>query len=265
MPLRPSLPWLLTTLAAALVAMTLAAGAIRKAESALAAAVFAIVLVVAAVRTNSPLWRRSSEAAVADVTPRHALRQTAQLIMLAYLWCALAFYAIYIGTHVRWQHGWEYGSALMLIALAHVFYLWRIADPNDSFATPSAIAARRASGIFAGGCDRLRADLADRIGQALIVERRLGCQPTVSRGRLRDHVPEHDHDQKLHRSDGAANALTKRSALTPRTMKARTPCVQRAAYFSAAPGLQAYGIGAVVNSERFLESARCTIGVSIIA
>jgi hypothetical protein len=140
MPLRPSLPWLLTTLGAVLVAMTVAAGAIRKAESATAAAIFAIVLVATAVRTNSPLWRRSAGTADTGVTPRDALRQTAQLIMLAYLWCALAFYAIYIGTHVRWQHGWEYGSALMLIALAHVFYLWRIADPKDKFATPSAIA-----------------------------------------------------------------------------------------------------------------------------
>ena len=141
MPLRPSLPWLLTTLAAALVAMTVAAGATRKAESATAAAIFAIVLVATAVRTNSPLWRRSAGTSDAGgVTPRDALRQTAQLIMLAYLWCALAFYAIYIGTHVRWQHGWEYGSALMLIALAHVFYFWRIADPKDKFATPLAIA-----------------------------------------------------------------------------------------------------------------------------
>ena len=140
MPLRPSLPWLLTTLAAALVAMTLAAGAIRKAELALAAAVFAIVLVVAAVRTNSPLWRRSSEAAVADVTPRHALRQTAQLIMLAYLWCALAFYAIYHRNACSLAARLGIWLGLDADRTAHVFYLWRIADPNDSFATPSAIA-----------------------------------------------------------------------------------------------------------------------------
>ena len=222
MPLRPSLPWLLTTLAAALVAMTVAAGAIRKAESATAAAIFAIVLVATAVRTNSPLWRRSAGAADAGVTPRDALRQTAQLIMLAYLWCALAFYAIYIGTHVRWQHGWEYGSALMLIALAHVFYLWRIADPKDKFATPLGHRARRAPGISAGRCDRMRADMADRIGQAIFVERRLGGEPTVSRRRVRNHVPEHDHDKKLRRSDGAADALKSRSALTARAMKART-------------------------------------------
>ena len=138
MPLRPSLPWLLTTLAAALVAMTLAAGAAHKAESALAAAVFALVLVATAVRTNSPLWRRSARNA--DVTPRDALRQTARLIMLAYLWCALAFYAIYLGTPIHWQHGWEYGSALLAFGLAHAYYLWRLADPNGSFSGPVAVA-----------------------------------------------------------------------------------------------------------------------------
>ncbi len=138
MPLRPSLPWLLTTLAAALVAMTLAAGAIHKAESALAAAVFAIVLIATALRTNSPLWRRSPQNA--GVTPRDALRQTAQLIMLAYLWCALAFYAIYLGTQIHWQHGWEYGSALLVIGLAHAFYLWRLGDPKGPFSGPVAVA-----------------------------------------------------------------------------------------------------------------------------
>jgi hypothetical protein len=140
MPLRPSLPWLLTTLAAALIAMTLAASASRKAESALAAGVFALVLVATAVRTNSPLWRQTARTTHAGVTPRDALRQTARLVMLAYLWCALAFYAVYVGARIHWQHGWEYGSALLVIALAHAFYLWRLADPNDSLSGPVAIA-----------------------------------------------------------------------------------------------------------------------------
>jgi hypothetical protein len=137
MPMRPSLPWLLTTLAAALIAMTVAASAARKVESALAAAVFAVMLVATAVRTNSPLWRRSTP--TVGIAPRDAIRQTAQLIMLAYLWCAIAFLAIYLGAGVRWQHGWQYGTALLLIALAHVIYLRRLADPSDSFSAPPAL------------------------------------------------------------------------------------------------------------------------------
>jgi hypothetical protein len=120
--------------------MTIAAATTNKVQSALAAAVFAIVLVATALRTNIPLWRRPAEAAARGVTQRDTLRQTSQLIMIAYLWCALAFYTIYIGTHVRWQHGWEYGSALMLIALGHLYYLWRIADPDDPLSRPAAIA-----------------------------------------------------------------------------------------------------------------------------
>jgi hypothetical protein len=137
MPLRPSLPWLLATLAAALVALTIAAGASRKAEAALAAAVFAIVLVATAVRSNSPLWRRSASAA--GVTARDAVKQTASLIMLAYLWCGLAFYAVYVGMGLHWQHGWEYGSAMLLIGIGHAFYLWRLSDPRDAVSAPAAI------------------------------------------------------------------------------------------------------------------------------
>jgi hypothetical protein len=103
----------------------------------MAAGVFALVLVATAVRSQSPLWRRS--APKADVTPRCALMQTARLIMLAYLWCALAFFAIYLGTHVRWQHGWEYGTAMLVVAAGHAYYLSRLANPNDTFSTHAAI------------------------------------------------------------------------------------------------------------------------------
>ena len=137
MSLRPPLPWLLATLAAALIAMSLATSALQKAEAATSAAAFAILLMTSAVRTNSPLWRRG--AAKVAMTQREALWQTTLLIMLAYLWCALAFYAVYLGTTLHWQHGWEYGSAMLLIAVAHAIYLWRLADPNASVSSPRAI------------------------------------------------------------------------------------------------------------------------------
>jgi hypothetical protein len=137
MPLRPSLHWLLLTLGAALLAMIFAAGSVRKTESAIAAGVFALVLIATAVRSQSPLWPRT--APNAEVTPRSALLQTVRLIMLAYLWCGVAFLAIYLGTNVCWQHGWEYGTAMLVIAVGHAYYLSRLADPNDSYSTPAAI------------------------------------------------------------------------------------------------------------------------------
>lgn len=137
MPLRPSLPWLLMILALALLAMVVAAGAVHKGESALAAGIFAFTLVATAVRSQSPTWGRRAPAS--DVAPRSALIQTTWLIMLAYLWCALAFFAIYLGTGIRWQHGWEYGSAMFLIAAGHAYYLSRLSDPDDPFSKPAAV------------------------------------------------------------------------------------------------------------------------------
>lgn len=137
MSLRPPLPWLIATLTAAFFALYMAASASRKFEAAIAVAVFAIVLIAAAIRTNAPLWRRIS--AQPGVTQRDALWQTTRLIMIAYLWCGLAFYAVYLGTKLHWQHGWEYGSAMLLIAIAHAIYLWRLSDPTDRVSTRPAI------------------------------------------------------------------------------------------------------------------------------
>jgi hypothetical protein len=117
--------------------MYAAASASRKAEAAIAAAIFAVILIAAAVRTNAPLWRRSD--ARPTVTQRDALWQTTRLTMLAYLWCGLAFYAVYLGTKLHWQHGWEYGSAMLLIAIGHAVYLWRLSDPSNPVSSPSAI------------------------------------------------------------------------------------------------------------------------------
>lgn len=137
MALRPPLPWLLATLLAALLAMYLATSGLQKAQAATSAAAFAILLVIAGLRSNSPLWRRGT--AKSTATPRQALWLTTLLIMLAYFWCALAFYAVYLGTSLRWQHGWEYGSAMLLVAVGHAIYLWHLDDPNASVSTPKAI------------------------------------------------------------------------------------------------------------------------------
>jgi hypothetical protein len=136
MTLRPSLPWLLLVLTVALAAMYFAAGSFQKVESALASAVFALVLCVTALRTNAPYWHQPAAQRLA--VPQ-ALATNAFLIMLAFLWCGLAFYAVYLGTSVRWQHGWEYGSACVLFAALYGFLAFRLSQPNSSLASNSSI------------------------------------------------------------------------------------------------------------------------------
>ena len=114
------LKWLLPILLAALIAMTLAVAAARKPQSALAATVFAVACVATGLRANGPLWRCLRATGNAPkITPRQALIPNIALIGIAYLWCGLAFYAIYLGVRLHWQHGWEYGSAMVIVALAH--------------------------------------------------------------------------------------------------------------------------------------------------
>ena len=139
MPLRRTLPWLVVTLLLALIAMALSAGAVRKTDSAIAAAIFATVMILTGIRGNAPLWLRNPQPQSLGVTPRTAAFETSRLIGITYFWCALAFFTIYLGTSVRWQHGWQYGSAMLLIAVGHAFYLARLADPADSASEPAAV------------------------------------------------------------------------------------------------------------------------------
>ncbi|MBS0252675.1 MAG: hypothetical protein JSR78_16590 [Proteobacteria bacterium] len=138
MNLRPSLPWLAVTLAAALIAMYLACRLMKISDSAVAAAVFAGVMVMAALRTNAQFWQRSENRSGTS-SARDAMRANVFLIGLAFFWCGLAFYAIYLGTHVRWQHGWEYGTACMIFAAAYAYYFTRLANPSDKFAQSPAL------------------------------------------------------------------------------------------------------------------------------
>jgi hypothetical protein len=138
MTLRPSLFWLLLTLAAALLAMYLACRSMQIADSAIAAAVFAVVMCATALRTNAPYWRRGAASPSAS-TSRQAMMTNSLLIVLAFLWCGLAFYAVYLGTAVRWQHGWEYGSACILFAGAYAYYRNRLSNPNDPLAQTPAL------------------------------------------------------------------------------------------------------------------------------
>lgn len=131
MRLPPSLKWLLPVLVCALIAMTLAVAASHKPESALAAAVFAVACVATGLRVNGPLWQcLRGDTDVIVPSQREALIPTVSLIGMAYLWCGLAFYAIYLVVRLHWQHGWEYGTAMIVVALGHAILVHRLARPS---------------------------------------------------------------------------------------------------------------------------------------
>jgi hypothetical protein len=135
--LRPPFPVLLAVFVATLIAMIASVATFHRTGSAIAAATFALILIASVIWTQSPLWNRQSR----DVrfSQRDALLQSATLIMLAFFWCALAFYAIYLGTNIHWQHGWEYGSGFLLITAGYGLYLRSLSDPEGAASQPHAI------------------------------------------------------------------------------------------------------------------------------
>ncbi len=130
MPIRPPLPWLIAFLIVTSIAMTVAASFADKRAAAGAAALFVTVIAASALATSAPLWRQELAGRVAESDVQGALSAGVLLAMLAYAWCGVTMLSIYLGASLRWQHGWQYGSAMLLIALGHAIYLKQLEEPG---------------------------------------------------------------------------------------------------------------------------------------
>lgn len=101
---------------------------------ALAAAAFATITIASTLISNAKICRTGT------TPPIDALQATTRFNALVYAWAAAAMLAIYLGTNVRWQHGWQYGTIFALIALAHATYIKMLAARVPSVSAPSAVA-----------------------------------------------------------------------------------------------------------------------------
>lgn len=134
MSLQPLIPMLATLLAASVAAMTWAARTGQAAVSFAAAAIFAIAVVYAARAINLRFFEGTPS--VAAETAMHAARRNARLIALVYAWGGLAMLAVYKVSGLRWQHGWQYGTGMALIAAGLLFYVHRLGAPHTRLRTP---------------------------------------------------------------------------------------------------------------------------------
>jgi hypothetical protein len=94
------------------------------------AALFAVLMTAAAIAINRPLWR-SRETALPP--PLHGLGINARLMALAYFWGALAMQGLYTTrlTGMKWQHGWQYASAMLLLAIGALVFAWGLGSHDD--------------------------------------------------------------------------------------------------------------------------------------
>lgn len=122
MSLQPLIPYLASLLVLSAGAMTWAASGADKLLSLAAAVVFASAVCAAALYVNRVAGWPAAALAEPDAQV-HAARRNARLMALTYAWGGLALLAVYKLTGLRWQHGWQYGSGMAVIAgllLIHV-------------------------------------------------------------------------------------------------------------------------------------------------
>lgn len=88
--------------------------------SVFAAAAFMVALMRVGWQINRPWWQTRQAGDIGpglkDAQPIMAERN-AQLLALGYAWGALSLMCVYLLTTLHWQHGWQYGLGMGLIAL----------------------------------------------------------------------------------------------------------------------------------------------------
>lgn len=125
MSLQPAMPRLVAALVASVASMAFAASLELATTTVACAALFVIIVIAAANQTNSTAGQAS--------TPDDAIivaRRNTRLSALTYAWAALGMHILYFTplTGLRWQHGWQYGTAFALLAMGAFAYALFLGD-----------------------------------------------------------------------------------------------------------------------------------------
>ncbi len=139
MQLRPMMPVILLALVVSIMVAVLAAGRGSGWTLALAVALFAIQMLFVALRLNLPFWG-SSDPATEGPAAAACAQGNAVLAALVYAWGAIAMLAIYSLTALSWRHWWQYGAAMLLIAVAIFLYAYLLSAGRESYRSPRALA-----------------------------------------------------------------------------------------------------------------------------
>ena len=138
---------LLLALGAIIIAMWWAASQSNKPASIAAAALAALVLIL----TTLKVHRSFRSSAMPAAEPGRIAGTHAAFMASTYGWGGLAMLAIYLGTTLKWQHGWQYGSGMLLIAAALIFYAANVQKPNSPFASARMLKIAKALTVAQAG------------------------------------------------------------------------------------------------------------------
>lgn len=100
--------------------------------------VFSATAAIAAFLVNRRSWRGTAGASNKSVIVQ-TLIATTQLSTLVYAWGAATLFLVYSASGLRWQHGWQYGAAMALIAAGLAYYAKLLSQGHPELTSTSAI------------------------------------------------------------------------------------------------------------------------------
>lgn len=100
--------------------------------------VFSATATIAAFLVNRRYWRNTAVVGGKQMIVQ-ALIASMQLSTLVYVWGAATLFLVYSASGLRWQHGWQYGLALALIAAGMAHYAKLLGQNQPELISDSAI------------------------------------------------------------------------------------------------------------------------------
>lgn len=138
MPSTNLLPWILAAMVASVAAMVTGITSGLPALSWLAALLFATALIATAIDVNAAWW--ATDASPVPDAAIHSAILNGRILALGYVWGSVALYCVYRLTHLRWQHGLQYGAGMALVAWLILLYVHMLSQPGSRLREPRAIA-----------------------------------------------------------------------------------------------------------------------------
>lgn len=139
MTLRPLLPAILLALVMSIVVGVLATGRGSGGTLAVAVGLFVVQMLFAMLRVNAPFWKPAAEAESAISRNFACVWRNSVLAGLIYAWGAAAMLAIYSMSSLNWQHWWQYGAGMALVAVAILLYAYFLAGDGSPLRSPTAL------------------------------------------------------------------------------------------------------------------------------
>lgn len=137
MSLQKLMPWLVAALLLSSGAMWWAASHGARGLSSAASLTFVLLAVATGLWINAQALAEPGRESRAQY---HMLRRNTRLTALVYAWGATAMLAIYTLSELKWRHGWQYGSAMALIAGGLLWYVHALGKPGSSLASDNSLA-----------------------------------------------------------------------------------------------------------------------------